>query len=113
MRCPACGSEDYHGYGFCVNCGLQYPKETRKAIANVPVETIPDIDSIEQMRRSITIALGVVALFIVFFYIYLYLMGADPFLILMVEAFPLFWMVAILMRWRRVKQEMGRKGNVK
>jgi hypothetical protein len=113
MRCPACGSEDYRGYGFCVNCGQAFLRETRKAIPSLPVETVPDVDTFQQVRRSIIIALGVVGLFSVFFYIYLYMMGADPFLILIVEAFPVFWMVAILMRWRRVREEMGRKGNAK
>ena len=113
MRCPACGSEDFRGYGFCVNCGATFPKETRKAMERAPVQTAPPAESLEQMRRSVTVALIVVGLFIVFFYVYLYWMGADPFLILVVEAFPIFWMAAILMRWRRARQELGGKGNAK
>jgi hypothetical protein len=113
MRCPACGSEDFRGYGFCVNCGATFPKETRQAFERAPVQTAPPAESLEQMRKSVTVALIVVGVFIVFFYVYLYLMGADPFLILVVEAFPVFWMIAILMRWRRARQELGGKGNAK
>ena len=110
---PPAARKDYHGYGFCVNCGKEFPNETRKALSIAPVETVQEVEGFEQMRKSVIIALSVVGLFFVLFYFYLYMMGADPFLILVVEAFPLFWMAAILMRWRRVRQEMGRKGNAK
>ncbi len=110
MRCPACGSEDFRGYGFCVNCGAVFPKVTRQAFERAPVQTAPPAESLEQMRRTVTVALVVVGLFIIFFYVYLYLMGADPFLILVVEAFPVFWMIAILDEMAEGQAGAGREG---
>ncbi|QLH74239.1 MAG: hypothetical protein HPY73_01430 [Methanomassiliicoccales archaeon] len=112
VQCPECGSFDSEGLGFCIACGKVLPvsKKGEGAGRNVhgPIEKGAPMD-LGQARNEVITSLSLVAMTAALILMYLLANDTDPLLIIMVESFPLLWLIIILMQWRSIG---GKSGNL-
>ena len=104
MRCVACGSDDRTNYGFCTICGEIQPQLEWEAYAMS--ESEGGLEAARQLGRNMAIALFFIFLTMVFLAMYLSYLDARWEIIVLVESFPLFWFMVILMHWRRTQAKI-------
>lgn len=111
VQCPECGNFDSLGLGFCTICGKVLPKPTtsagqyKEATYSEPQKTEPP--NFEEVRGRVYTGLAMVSMIASFIFIYLLISGADPLDILVVEAFPICWLLLILVQFGLLKRKSG------
>lgn len=64
-------------------------------------------EAARQLGRNMAIALFFIFLTMVFLALYLSYLDARWEIIILVESFPLFWFMVILMHWKRTQREIS------
>jgi cbb3-type cytochrome oxidase subunit 3 len=111
VRCVACGSDDRFGYGFCASCGEIHSADAMEAYAVSDREGRQG--TAQQLGRNMAIALFFIFMTIVFLAMYLSYLDARWEIVVLVEAFPLFWFLVILMYWRKTREEVNQASDSK
>jgi hypothetical protein len=111
VQCPECGNFDSLGLGFCTVCGKVLPKPAisagryKEATCSEPEKVGPPND--EEVRSRVYAGLATVSMIASFLFIYLVISGADPLDILVIEAFPICWLLLILLQLGLLKKKSG------
>jgi hypothetical protein len=108
VQCPKCGKDDRFDLGFCTSCGALFKREASSlgySDHSGLVRQGPEM-TYEELLRNTLYGLFFTALTSLFILYYLVINGADPLLIILMEAFPITWFVLILLQWKVNKDKI-------
>jgi ABC-type transport system involved in Fe-S cluster assembly fused permease/ATPase subunit len=105
VQCPKCGKDDRLDLDFCASCGAFFKRKASSQGYSDHSGRVYQGQELtyEQLLRNTVYGLFFTIFMGLFILYYLAINGADPFLIIFVEVFPIMWFVLILLQWRANK----------